>query len=130
MNKIFNFLSIVILILISLTYVHELGHALFANIEGCDSKSLIYDNGLTSYTIVACKEVNNKLILLGGLILTLLFSIIFIVFGMEYLLLSISISLLFALEDLSMFINTFYIIFLSSIFSFFSFFLLFKKHIK
>lgn len=127
MNRIFNFLSIVILQLISLTYVHEIGHSFFANIEGCESKSLIYDNSLISYTIVSCKKTESLLIFFGGLVFTLLFSLIFICFGIEYFLLAISISLLLALEDLSMFVNNFYIVAISSVCSFLSYFLIFEK---
>ncbi|MEM0476626.1 MAG: M50 family metallopeptidase [Candidatus Aenigmatarchaeota archaeon] len=122
-----NLFSVVILSLISLTYIHEIGHAFFAKLNGCETKSLIFDNGLTSYTLVACEKNNDILIILGGLIFTLVFSLVFLTFGKEFYILSLSISFLLALEDLSFFVSTYYIIIFSSILSFFGYLRFFEN---
>lgn len=125
-KKIINFLSVVILSIISLTYIHEIGHAFFAYLNKCDVKSLIFDNGLTAYTVASCSR-ENALIILGGLLFSSLFSILFLIFGREYFLLSLSLSFLLALEDISHFINQEYVLLFSSMLSFFAYFEFFKK---
>lgn len=117
MKNLLNFLIVVTMILISLTYIHEIGHAIFAYMNNCNVKSLIFDNGFVSYTIIAC-EKNNELIIIGGLILTLLFSFLILFLGKDYFLLSLSLSFLLALEDLSIFVNQIYIITISFVLSF------------
>lgn len=125
-RNIVNFLVVVILSIISLTYIHEIGHAFFAYLNKCSAKSLIFDNGFTAYTITFCNE-DSVFVVLGGLIFSLIFSLIFIVFGIEYFLFSISLSFLLALEDLGFFLNQNYILLTSSIFSFLAYFEFFKK---
>ncbi|MEM5831560.1 MAG: M50 family metallopeptidase [Candidatus Aenigmatarchaeota archaeon] len=126
-KELINLFSVVILSLISLTYIHEIGHAFFARLNGCETKSLIFDNGLASYTLVACEKNNDILIILGGLIFTLVFSLVFLTFGKEFYILSLSISFLLALEDLSFFVSTYYIIIFSSMLSFFGYLRFFEN---
>jgi len=125
-KEIINFLVVAIIILVSLTYVHELGHAYLAKIFGCSAKSVIFDDYFVSYTAVSCKSYND-LIALGGIIFSVIFSFLYLVLGKEYFFLSLSISLLLALDDLSIFINPFIIILFAAINSFYSYFLFFDK---
>ena len=125
-KNIFRFISIIFISIISLTYVHELGHSLFATIYGCNAKSLIYDNAFVAYTLAEC-EKHNEVIALGGLILSLLFSLLFLSFGKEIFLISVSLSFVLALEDIKLFINPLYVLIFSSFLSFVSYFLLFEN---
>jgi len=126
MKELINFLIVAIIILVSLTYVHELGHAIFAKIFGCSAKSVIFDDYFVAYTAVSCKS-NNNLIALGGIIFSAFFSLLYLALGREYFFLSLSISLLLSVGDLSFLINPIFIIFLATINSFYSYFLLFAK---
>ncbi|MEM5820868.1 MAG: M50 family metallopeptidase [Candidatus Aenigmatarchaeota archaeon] len=125
-KNIINFIVVTIIALISLTYVHEIGHATMAKMYDCDSKSIIFDNSLVSYTIVSCKK-GYEMIALGGLIFSSLFSLLFIIFGREYFLMSISLSILLSLEDLSLFLNPLLPIGLAAFLSFLSYFYLFDS---
>jgi len=126
MRELINFLVVAIIILASLTYIHELGHAFFAKFFGCNAKSVIFDDYFVAYTAVSCKS-NSDLIALGGIIFSALFSLLYLALGKEYFFLSLSISLLLALDDLSFFINPIFIILVAATNSFYSYFLLFDK---
>ncbi|MGB9748560.1 MAG: hypothetical protein ACP5OZ_02825 [Candidatus Woesearchaeota archaeon] len=86
--------------------VHEIGHAVVAKFYKCQAESVIYSRGLTPYTEITC--LNNEkpaLLILGGLLFTIIFSVTLMLFGTElivylgYLLLGIS--FLIANSDLS-----------------------------
>lgn len=125
-KKIINFIVVTIIALISLTYIHEIGHATIAKLYNCETKSLIFDNSFVSYTIVSCKE-DYKIIALGGLIFSLLFSLLFLSFGKEYFFMSISLSILLSLEDLTLFLNPLLPLIFSAALSFLSYFYLFNS---
>lgn len=126
MRELINFLTVAIIVLVSLTYIHELGHAFFAKFFGCNAKSVIFDDYFVAYTTVSCKS-NSDLIALGGIIFSALFSLLYLALGKEYFFLSLSFSLLLALDDLSFLINPVFIILLAATNSFYSYFLLFDK---
>ena len=107
MKEIIHLIVVNILSILSLAIVHEYGHLFFANLSNCKGKIIFFDeNNINPYTIVECrKNISDNLILFGGLIFTFLFSFLFLVFGREFFISSLSFSLILALNDISTLIN-------------------------
>ncbi len=100
-----KYLAFQLLIIISLISIHEIGHSIMAHILGCKSKAILFDSSyFLPYSYIEC--YSNKyetLITLAGPIFSFLFSFIFLIFGKEYFIFSISFSLISSSEDLSFF---------------------------
>ena len=104
MKNLLEFTILTLTLLLSLSTLHELGHAFFAKFENCKATSVIFEERINTYTIVKCNKEHSILIVLGGLIFTLAFSFLLVLLGKQYLLLSLALSILLAADDLS-FIN-------------------------
>jgi hypothetical protein len=98
----FSFLSVIA--------VHEIGHAVIAKFYKCEAESVLYSRGLTPYTEITCTKYSiNKekpaQLVLGGLLLTVVFSVLLMLFGTELIIylsyIMLGISFLIANSDLS-----------------------------
>ncbi|MEM0480611.1 MAG: hypothetical protein QXQ14_00250 [Candidatus Aenigmatarchaeota archaeon] len=105
MKSLLQFSVLTLILLLSFSTFHELGHAFFATLNKCKATSIIFEEKINTYTIVKCNENFSILILFGGLIFTLFLSLLLLSFGKSYFILSLALSILLAADDLSIFIN-------------------------
>ncbi len=100
--EILKHLAFKVLVIISIVFIHELGHSLIANIFDCKSKAIIFDSNFNQpYSYIECKTSKYLfLITFAGFLFSVIFSFIYLVFGKEYFLFAISFSIFSSSEDL------------------------------